>query len=49
MGIIFLIGCTAFVVAGILLPETRNRLMRAAERANDVSPAEGTPPAVRPS
>lgn len=49
MGIISLIGCSAFVVAGILLPETRNRLMRAAERGNDTTSAEGTPPAVKPS
>lgn len=44
MGIISLVGCVAFVIAGFLLPETRNRVMRAAETAQDTvaTPAAAT-------
>jgi MFS family permease len=33
MGLISIIGCAMFLVAGALLPETRNRVLRAAETA----------------
>lgn len=49
MGIISVVGCVAFIIAGFLLPETRNRVMRAAETAQDTAASTPTAPAMKPT